>query len=163
MGESTEKEGLLRVLNIDVEGQVPTENGQWRSGCSEEAPFPELSFVKEPVSTIHGGIQESTTPQVILPVEEDQCFLPEVRSNDESVEPQTESKYITSESLGCEPNNQVLEDTQGEQIQMRTGMTISRFLKPPVRIICLRVKAWKIIFVLVLMIQTMNSLKMRQR
>ena len=55
MGESTEKEGLLRVLNIDVEGQVPTENGQWRSGCSEEAPFPELSFVKEPVSTIHGG------------------------------------------------------------------------------------------------------------
>ena len=55
MGESTEKEGLLRVLNIDVEGQLPTENGQWRSGCSEETPFPELRFVKEPVSTIHGG------------------------------------------------------------------------------------------------------------
>ena len=109
-------------MNIDVEGQVPTENGQWRSGCMEESPFPELSFLKEPVSTIHWGIQEGTTPQVMLPVEEDQCFLPEVRSNDESVEPQTESKYITSESLGCEPNNQVLEDTQGEQIQMRTGV-----------------------------------------
>ena len=83
------------------------------------------------------GIQEGTTPQMMFPVEEDQCFLPEVRSNDESVEPKIESKYITGESLGCEPNNQVLEDTQGEQIQMRTiTPTISRFLKPPVRIIC---------------------------
>ena len=63
-----------------------------------------------------------TTPQVMLPAEEDRWFLPEVRSNDESVEPPTESKYITSESLGCEPNNQVLENTQGEQIQMRTGL-----------------------------------------
>lgn len=113
MGESTETEGLLRVIDNDMEGQVPTDNGQWRSGCSGEMSLPELSFVKEPVSILNGGIREGTTLKSILP---------EARAPDKAAQQQTECKYINSEGLGFEPNKWLHNNTQGEQLQMRTGM-----------------------------------------
>ena len=43
-GESSVKVGLHGDIENSMEGQVPTDNGQWRSECSEEGPLPELNF-----------------------------------------------------------------------------------------------------------------------
>ena len=71
---SFQNDSLLRVAKIRLEGQVPTDNGQWRSKCSVEASTSELSPVKELERTMNVNFENGTIPKIIYPLHRCQQF-----------------------------------------------------------------------------------------
>ena len=107
---SIQKDSLLRVAEIILEGQVPTDNGQWRSKCSVEAPTSELSSAKELECTMKVNFENGTIPKINYPLHRSQQFCSD---------PIEQLSVTRTESLCCEPTRRVHNQTRGEQPMQR--------------------------------------------